>query len=167
MTEIRGEVEGLEEALKKLSPDVYAKPLRDFFKRAGIYISDKAKELAPVDTGRLRSSLTYVVDDAEPPQYAQIGTNVEYAPYMEFGTGFETDGEGGSGARHWPPADALDVWASRHGFASGAEVARIIGIRGGLKPRRYLRNAFEQSKDALQGFLREMKNDILNRWGNP
>ncbi len=164
--EINAEIEGLDEALRKLSPELYAKPLRDFFKKASIYISDRAKELAPVDTGRLRSSLTYNVDDADPPQYAQVGTNVEYAPYMEFGTGLLTDGEGGAGVRHWPPADALDVWASRHGFASGAHVARIIGMRGGLEPRRYLRNAFEQAKGAIEGFLKDMKEDILAGWGN-
>lgn len=40
-----------------------------------------AKDNCPVDTGRLRSSISNkVVDDT-----AYIGTNVEYAPYVEFG----------------------------------------------------------------------------------
>ena len=40
-----------------------------------------AKEETPVDTGRLRSSEDFAVrgDDV------YIGTNVEYAPYIEFG----------------------------------------------------------------------------------
>jgi len=38
--------------------------------------------LAPVDTGNLRSSITFVVEGL----VALIGTNVEYAPYPEFGT---------------------------------------------------------------------------------
>ena len=37
---------------------------------------------APVDTGNLRASITHRVDGDE----AIIGTNVEYAPYLEFGT---------------------------------------------------------------------------------
>lgn len=42
-----------------------------------------AKEDCPVDTGRLRSSISHaVIDDS----YAIIGTNVEYAPYQEMGT---------------------------------------------------------------------------------
>lgn len=164
--EIKGEVEGLDEALKKVSPELYAKPLRDFFKKAGIYVSDAAKQGAPVDTGRLRASLTYVVDEGEPPQQVAIGTNVEYAPYMEFGTGTMSDGPDGAKGRHWPPGDALDVWASRHGYESGSQVARIIGMRGGLEPRRYLRNAFEQAREAINGFLAQMKNDILGQWGN-
>lgn len=38
--------------------------------------------LSPVDTGNLRQSLTYKVMLNE----VQIGTNVEYAPYIELGT---------------------------------------------------------------------------------
>ena len=34
-----------------------------------------------VDTGRLRNSISHVVDD----EAAYIGTNVEYAPYIELG----------------------------------------------------------------------------------
>lgn len=43
-----------------------------------------AKELAPVDTGRLRNSITHAVEESEKAAY--IGTNVEYAPYVELGT---------------------------------------------------------------------------------
>jgi HK97 gp10 family phage protein len=43
-----------------------------------------AKKAAPVDTGRLRNSIAHKVDKEEPAAY--IGTNVEYAPYQEFGT---------------------------------------------------------------------------------
>lgn len=38
--------------------------------------------LGAVDTGNLRNSITHTTDD----EYAYIGTNVEYAPYVEFGT---------------------------------------------------------------------------------
>lgn len=42
-----------------------------------------AKQLCPVDTGRLRNSITHAADG----DYAEIvGTNVEYAPYVELGT---------------------------------------------------------------------------------
>lgn len=41
-----------------------------------------AKALTPVDTGRLRTSMSHAaVGDS-----AYIGTNVEYGPYVEFGT---------------------------------------------------------------------------------
>lgn len=41
-----------------------------------------AKHDCPVDTGRLRSSITHAVD----ADTAYIGTNVEYATYVEMGT---------------------------------------------------------------------------------
>lgn len=41
-----------------------------------------AKLACPVDTGRLRNSISHAVDG----KAAVIGTNVEYAPYVELGT---------------------------------------------------------------------------------
>lgn len=43
-----------------------------------------AKLETPVDTGRLRNSITHAIDMGEEAVY--IGTNVEYAPYVELGT---------------------------------------------------------------------------------
>ena len=42
-----------------------------------------AKEYCPVDTGNLRNSITNNQEDA---YTVVIGTNVEYAPYVELGT---------------------------------------------------------------------------------
>lgn len=42
-----------------------------------------AKLLCPVDTGRLRNSISHA-PDGNKAEY--IGTNVEYAPYLEYGT---------------------------------------------------------------------------------
>lgn len=48
----------------------------------GLQAEGYAKLLAPVDTGRLRNSISHeVVQDT-----VYIGTNVEYAAYQEFGT---------------------------------------------------------------------------------
>ncbi len=41
-----------------------------------------AKALTPVDTGRLRNSISHTADS----DAAYIGTNVEYAPYVEYGS---------------------------------------------------------------------------------
>ena len=43
-----------------------------------------AADRAPVDTGRLKNSISSAVVESEKAVY--IGTNVEYAPYQEFGT---------------------------------------------------------------------------------
>lgn len=48
----------------------------------GLQAEGYAIEICPVDTGRLRDSITHTVDGHS----AVIGTNVEYASYVELGT---------------------------------------------------------------------------------
>lgn len=70
----------------------------------GLAAEGYAKRLCPVDTGRLRNSITFATakahDAGSPPAEGEdyelhgtpekgavyIGTNVEYAPYIELGT---------------------------------------------------------------------------------
>lgn len=47
----------------------------------GMTAEGHAKKNTPVDTGRLRNSITHTTDS----NAAYIGTNVEYAPYVELG----------------------------------------------------------------------------------
>ena len=49
---------------------------------AALIVEGAAKMLSPVDTGNLKGSITHEVM----AEYAKIGTNVEYAPYQEYGT---------------------------------------------------------------------------------
>jgi len=73
--------------LEKLSDDAATKALN----KACLTVMNSAKEKVPVDTGNLRNSITYEVDGNE----GIVGTNVEYAPYVEFGTGlFSSQGDG-------------------------------------------------------------------------
>ena len=50
----------------------------------GLQAEGYAKLKCPVDTGRLRNSITHATVKREKAVY--IGTNVEYAPYVEMGT---------------------------------------------------------------------------------
>lgn len=47
----------------------------------GLTAEEYTKKETPVDTGRLRNSMSHAVQD----KAAYIGTNVEYAPYVELG----------------------------------------------------------------------------------
>ena len=149
---------------RKLSGEIMHQPMRRFFTKAAIAVQSGAKERAPVDTGRLRSSLTFEVDSRPLPLWAKVGSNVSYAPFMEYGTGLVTDGKGGGNKRHWPPSGALDLWARRHGIASGFLVARAIGRRGGLKPRRFLRGSFEANRGTIKGYLKQAESEIKSEW---
>ena len=48
----------------------------------GLTAETYAKKATPVDTGRLRNSISHTVDG----EAVYIGSNVEYAPYVELGT---------------------------------------------------------------------------------
>jgi HK97 gp10 family phage protein len=68
---------GFAELLSKVKADVERRSLR---------VEGAAKGLAPVDTGRLRSSITHEVEVQGAEVVGRIGTNVEYAIFQEFGT---------------------------------------------------------------------------------
>lgn len=54
--------------------------------RLAIDVQNRARELAPVDTGRLRSSINHKPGRDGSGYYVDVGSNVEYAPHIEFGT---------------------------------------------------------------------------------
>lgn len=58
--------------------------------RLGLDVQNRARQLCPVDTGRLRSSVNSsgLKRDGR-GVYVEVGTNVEYAPYVEFGTRYQ------------------------------------------------------------------------------
>jgi HK97 gp10 family phage protein len=53
---------------------------------ASLLVEGRAASLAPVDTGLLKKSITHRVIDRKGYPVGQVGTNVEYAPFQEFGT---------------------------------------------------------------------------------
>jgi HK97 gp10 family phage protein len=50
---------------------------------ACLLVENEAKRKCPVDTGQLRQSITHKIEG----NVGVVGTNVEYAPYVEYGTG--------------------------------------------------------------------------------
>jgi len=74
-----------ERALRELFESPRGPVGKDLVRRT-LRVERRAKELAPVDTGRLRSSITYEVGEDSRGLVARIGTNVTYAIYLEYGT---------------------------------------------------------------------------------
>lgn len=75
---------------------------------AATYAKKSITEQKAVDTGRLRNNINYLVRDDE----VYIGTNVEYAPYVEFGTGKYYPG---GRPTPWAYQDANGDWHWTHG----------------------------------------------------
>ena len=74
--------------------------------RCGEQAEGYAKDLCPVNTGQLRNSISHSVDDGE--QVAYIGTNMDYAAFVELGTGIYA--EGGGRPTPWVYQDAKGNW---------------------------------------------------------
>lgn len=78
--------------------------------QACLLVENEAKKKCPVDTGQLRQSITHTVKD----NVGTIGTNVEYAPYVEYGTGIYASAGNGRQDR-WSYQDAEGNWHSTVG----------------------------------------------------
>jgi len=78
------EMRRVTEEIRKRKSVYEANLARVLFKGA-LDIESGAKMKAPVDTGRLRSSIQSKIDHEDVS--AEVTVNVDYAPYVEFGTG--------------------------------------------------------------------------------
>lgn len=94
---------------REISAEIKAALLRGL-EKIGLVAEGYAKKLCPVDTGNLRNSITHVVDEQEPA--AIIGTNNEYAAYVELGTGKYAEG---GRPTPWVYQDAKGNWHMTHG----------------------------------------------------
>lgn len=145
--DVKGE-EKLVKVLERLE-DFQEEPGAKAVMRRGVArVVRGAKQRSPVDTGRLKSSIDGYLEVSEDDFELVVGSNVHYAPYMERGTGVFA-----GNAPHHPPAAALEGWAKRHGFSSGYVVAMIIGRRGGLEPREFLKKGLEDAADDIVAMI--------------
>jgi HK97 gp10 family phage protein len=63
-----------------------AGPVGKHLARSAVKVEATAKRLCPVDTGRLRSSINHQLAHDGQGLLALVGTNVEYAIFVELGT---------------------------------------------------------------------------------
>ncbi len=115
-------------------------------------IQRDAKKLAPTNTGRLRNSIVTNVKKENSELVGSVSTNVEYAPYMEFGTG--PVGQANKPNVPIPIRYKQDKW-----------LAKIpnVGFRyvSGVKPRPFLYPAFLRNKKNIeQDIAKSLRKDI-------
>lgn len=97
------EVKGIDKLAKKLTP----KDLKEALTDSCLLVENTAKENCPVASGQLRNSITSKVYD----DTGEVGTNVEYAPYVEYGTGVFNPGR----LTPWHYQDAKGNWHTTTG----------------------------------------------------
>jgi len=148
-TKISAEIKGLKETQRNLETavkDLRGTPMVNAMRDSTLLVDRDAKKnligyqsptVGGVDTGRLRASITPQVTVEGETVRGVVGSNVKYAPYVEFDT-----------SPHWPPLAALEVWARRH-HTSAFIVARAISRRG-TYGKHFLQNAFDANKDKIE-----------------
>ena len=84
-------IEGLNELTSKMQKLERALDMQEPLQQACAVVEATAKRKCPVDDGTLRNSITSeIVGDV-----GYVGTNVEYGPYVEYGTGiYAVNGNG-------------------------------------------------------------------------
>lgn len=122
--------------------DAINKATLKFLFQACILVEGQAVLLATVGkTGRLRDSIDYYVDEKELIGY--VGSNVEYAVYVEFGTGEHAEnGRGRKGG--W-------VYMSPDGD---------FHFTYGMEPQPYLRPAFREKKNDIESLAKLIYSEI-------
>ena len=89
MTVIDVEVKGLIELQRKterMVADIHGAPILNAMRDSTLLVQRGARINAPVDTGRLRASITPEIRQSGNDILGVVGSNVLYAPYQEFGT---------------------------------------------------------------------------------
>lgn len=108
--------------------------------KACALVERDAKMLAPRDTGELRRSITSKVEDVDGDAVGTVFTPLEYAPYVEFGTGLFA--EGGNGRKEVP-------WAYED-----EKTGELIWTSG-QHPQPYLRPALENNREKIIEIVKE------------
>ena len=132
------QIEGLEEILENLEGAIDTKKLEMTLGRACALVERSAKQKAPKGTGELRRSITSKVEGDR----GIIYTPLEYAPYIEFGTGLFAE-SGGRTDVPWCYQDDEGEWHST----------------SGMKPQPFMRPALNENREQIKRILRE---GILN-----
>lgn len=125
------------EKKKRVKGEVYASGL-DVQREA----KEKLRDQRTWDEGNLANSI--MTDFKQAGMVAEVGPEAPYGPYVEFGT-----------KPHFPPPDALEGWAKRHGFDSAWPICLAIARRG-TPARPFMFPAWLAVKDKFWKRIREI-----------
>ena len=135
-------IEGVERILERLAETADPAEVRQALGRACALVERAAKEKAPKGTGELRRSIASKIEEDGDDLVGVVYTPLEYAPYVEFGTGLFAE-NGGRLDVPWNYKDDEGNWHST----------------SGMPPRPYLRPALNENREEI---VRILKEGVLN-----
>lgn len=137
------EIEGIGKVLKRLEKLSNTENIEKAMGKACAVVEAAAKQNAPKDTGALRRSISSKVEVEGKEVIGTIFTPLEYAPYIEYGTGLFAE-SGGRKDVPWYYQDDKGEWHST----------------SGMKPQPFMRPAIEDNRNKIIKILKEsIKND--------
>jgi HK97 gp10 family phage protein len=128
------DIRGDKELIKKLESMVDSRNIEEALGKACALVERSAKEKAPKGTGELRRSIASKVENQEGIVYSPL----EYAPYVEYGTGLFAE-DGGRTDVPWCYKDDEGNWHTT----------------SGQKPQPYLRPALHENRKKIVEIIKE------------
>jgi HK97 gp10 family phage protein len=116
--------------------------LRNGLGRALAVVERAAKEKAPKDTGALRRSITSEITQEGSEMIGYVFTPLEYAPYVEYGTGLFAE-SGGRKDVPWNYQDDKGEWHST----------------SGQRPQPFMRPALQENREEVLRIIKEALHD--------
>lgn len=129
------ELSGVNNIIERLDGLVDENKIQFALSKACMLVEADAKKKAPKDTGELRRSISSEVNGNE----GIVFTPLEYAPYIEFGTGLFAEG-GGRTDVPWNYKDDEGNWHST----------------SGMKPQPFMRPALEENREKIVRIFKEV-----------
>lgn len=130
--------EGLDKVLVRLKEVADIESVKQAMGRACALVEGAAKRKAPKDTGELRRSITSKVEQDGNDVIGIVFTPLEYAPYVEYGTGLFAEEEGRKDVP-WHYQDDEGNWHTT----------------SGQKPQPYMRPALNENREQIKRILGE------------
>ena len=132
------EFTNLDVVVRNITDKISEDNVENALKKSCALLEREAKIKAPKDTGALRNSITSrIVRDGDEIA-GEVYTPLEYAPYIEYGTGLFAEG-GGRTDVPWVYQDDKGDWHST----------------SGQKPQPYMRPAFDENREEIVRILSE------------
>lgn len=129
--------EGVENIVQKFEEIGDTSKLRGAVQKACALVERTAKQKAPKDTGALRNSIQSRVEESGGDIVGVVFSPLEYAPYIEYGTGLFAE----EGGRKTP-------W-----LYEDEETGEKIFTRG-QKPQPYMRPALNENRERIIEILK-------------
>lgn len=132
------EVKGLDSLTERLESLLDAESLKSAMGKACAIVERSAKEKAPKGSGELRRSITSEVSQNGDVVEGKVFTTLEYAPYVEFGTGLFAE-NGGRTDVPWCYQDDEGEWHTT----------------SGQHPHPFMRPALNENREVIKRVLKE------------